>query len=122
MANSRSELPPRTPSLQCEALASCGTVKGTTLKGCTTESTPLKIRGARGVMKPDGWIRRGKENNAWPGQRCKCLSSLRGVPMNRDDEAIPKTRLPRPDLSGLATTLERQKYSGGSCTFLKRAA
>ena len=22
---------------------------------------PLKVRGARGVMKPDGWIRRGEE-------------------------------------------------------------
>jgi len=42
--------------------------------------------------------------------------------MNRDDEATPKTRLPGPDLSGLATTLERQKYSGGSRTLLKRAA
>jgi len=29
--------------------------------------------------------------------------------MNRDDEAIPKMRLPRLDLSGLATTLERQE-------------
>ena len=63
---------------------------------------PLKVRGARGVMKPDGWIRGREENNAWPGQ--KCLSG--GVYLRLVGD-------------------ERRPYSkcrGGSCTLLKWAA
>ena len=43
------------------------------------ENPPPRIRGARGVTKLTQGIRRGEENDAWPGQKNNCFWSLRGT-------------------------------------------
>ena len=64
MANSRSESPPGCLVLYGEALSYFETV--------------YKKRG-RGSYLRDSRVRRGEVNDAWPGRKNHCLSSLRGT-------------------------------------------